>query len=122
MYGLKNANIAGFWKRIRFICGADTDIPEQKVCGSDFDIIEVNKKIFYKCPVCGAMIPYHEIEKAVDKIAGMMIDEDDVECDVNLTNATWFAVDKTIGRKYVFRVVSHKKDNFVVEVSIRGVR
>ncbi len=107
-------SISSLWKHLDFVCGGHPDAP----CGTKLELNMNGRQLNYQCPVCGQTTSYYDVEKFINKITKMIIEDTEEGFDTNLTNFQMKMVSRTDGRQHIFRVLSHTPTE--MKVSLRN--
>ena len=110
--------ITGFWGTVKFVCGNHPGDVSQLM------ILEAggSHTYIYTCPksksvnrgndeaVCNNKISLYEYEKAIEHISGMLIQAEENDQQLVLTNHSWKK--KTIS----FKIIKHTEEEIIVSV------
>lgn len=93
-------SISSLWGQLEFVCGSCEEPHKLE--------LEMNgRQVVYKCPVCGRTHSYYDVEKFVDKITKVIIEDTEDGCDTNLTNYQMKMMSRYDSRQHIFKVLSH---------------
>lgn len=110
-------SISNLWPQLEFVCGQQHDgAPCNHALVAE---IKMNK-VLYICPCCGASTNYYDIEKFVDKVTAVIIEDAEDGVMTNLTNFKHKMVSRYDSKQHVFQVLEHT--NSKMKVSIRNER
>jgi hypothetical protein len=107
-------SISSLWKHLEFVCGETTEKP----CHTQLDLIMQGKQPVYQCPVCGHTTSYYDVERFINKITKMIIEDTEDGVETNLTNFQTKIVSRYDGKQHIFRVLSHTPTE--LKVSLRN--
>jgi DNA-directed RNA polymerase subunit RPC12/RpoP len=101
------AMLSGFWNMVRFQC---------LQCGTELEGTIHRQHVSYQCPLCSQKIPAIQIEKAVYKLADILVADEKHNIETNLTNYQWQSQDSN-GTTIAFRVLKHNPHRIWVSVN-----
>lgn len=105
-------NISSLWKQLEFVCGGNKESP----CNSKLELEMNGRQILYKCPICGQTTSYYDVEKFVDKITKIIIEDTEDGCDTNLTNYQMKMMSRYDSKQHIFKVLSHTQTQMKVSL------
>jgi predicted RNA-binding Zn-ribbon protein involved in translation (DUF1610 family) len=112
----QDIRISNLWRMLEFTCGQPG---ENGTCGAHLTPqLIAEKHVVYKCPVCGASHNYYDIEKFINKIVKILVEDQEDGCETNLTNFKHKLVSRYDSRTHVFTVLSHT--NTKMKVSLKN--
>ena len=106
-------SISSMWKRLLFVCGGKGDTP----CTATLQPEIHGGYVLYKCPVCGQTTYYYDVEKFVNKITQIIIDDSEDGCDTNLTNYQMKMISRYDSKQHIFKVLSHTPTQMKVSLT-----
>lgn len=108
-------NISNFWRQIHFVCGQPK---ENGICGHDMIPEMTSTQVLYRCPVCGKSTPYYDIEKFMNKVAKMIVEDTEDGVESNLTNFKMKIMSRIDKKQHTFTVLLHT--NKQMKVSLKN--
>ncbi len=100
----RDIRISNLWNMLEFVCGTET---ESGICGAALNMEMAHKQVVYKCPVCGAVTAYYDVEKFLDTISSAIVEDTENGCESNLTNFKHKMVSRYDSKRHTFTVLSH---------------
>lgn len=105
------ASISSLWRQLEFVCGGEHDgtpklEPEMK-----------GLQVVYRCPICGQTTAYYDIEKFMDKITKIIVDDAEDGCATNLTNYKMTLISRYDRKQHTFKVLSHTPTKMKVSLN-----
>lgn len=112
---VKETKISGFWSMLSFYC--DQPKEDNAICDEPLELEMQNTTPIYRCKVCGFTIPFHDVEKAMQKISDILVDAAIEDEDINLANMRWYVRNQKLGYRIRYRVLSHKNNKIKIGIS-----
>ncbi len=110
----REASISSLWSQLEFVCGNPT---ENGICGAKLNPEMLGRQVVYKCPVCEKTHTYYDIEKFVDKITHIIVDDTEDGCATNLTNFKHKLISRYDSKQHLFHVLSHTNTKMKVSIN-----
>lgn len=109
----KDIRISNLWDMLEFACGTET---ENGICGAKPEMEMSRNQVIYKCPVCGTITAYYDVEKFLEKISAIIVEDMEDGCETNLTNFKHTMMSRYDSKRHTFKVLSHTKTKLKVSL------
>ena len=78
----RDTSISSLWSQLEFVCGGSNTDP----CETKLELETNGRQVLYRCPKCSQTHTYYDVEKFVQKLTDIIVDDEDEGCTTNLTN------------------------------------
>lgn len=112
----KDVSISSLWRQLEFVCGAAGD---NEICNTPLELSMNGRQVNYVCPKCGQSHSSYDVEKFVDKVTAIIVEDAEDGCATNLSNYKHKLISRYDSKQHLFQVLSHT--NSKMKVSIKYV-
>lgn len=109
----KDVSISSLWRQLEFVCGATGS---DKICGAPLELSMNGRQVNYVCPQCGQSHSYYDVEKFVDKVTAIIVDDAEDGCTTNLSNYKYKLISRYDSKQHLFHVLSHTNSKMKVSI------
>lgn len=110
-----NASISNLWSWMKFVCGGKLN---GDGCGEPLKLEMQRNQVMFVCPKCGQSTPYYDVEKFMQKVEKMIVEDAEDGIDSNLTNFKHKLISRIDRKQHEFTVLTHTPRE--MKVSIRN--
>ena len=105
--------ISNLWDMLHWVCGNETD---NGICGTTLEADIVKNQVIYKCPVCGNTTAYYDMEKFIEKITKLIVEDLEEGCESNYTHYKHPMMSRYDSKRHTFKVLEHTKTKLKVSI------